>query len=504
MKRLFYLLIALVGGAILAQGFQCASRDLTTAQLAYQNNDAGKAKMYIFKELSMNPENAEAMFLLYQVYTSEQNLDSATYFLKKAEVSSKDPKLTDKIKITIYKAWVDNFNNSLKYYNLYFSGKEKRYLDSSLKFIDAAVVLRPEMENFYMVRGYIFSEMGDTNRSIEAYSDYAKYTQKELDFAEKYNVYLDEPRAEVLHKFGKPESTTIVWQEQVKDSIASDIFKIEEKEVFIFSTKKENEKFLLKAWRVDPPKTWNEVERSQFSGSGISLGPFLNLTQIYYNRKDYDNALKYIKKITYLEPTNTDANSFLVQIYSEQGKMNEAINYIKGLTEKQPDNKFYWSQYGDMLLSQKKYDEALRNYEKAIQIDPEFYLSYRNAASAFKNKSMILQDEEFAKLEKDPKYKVNPEVYLPALRKSAEYFEKSRNSDQFREDLEIMAQLANIYEVTNEKQKLDNIIKELEGLEYTVENLENYYRIMCQLYQRLKMADKEVAACKKYEENLKK
>jgi len=68
--------------ALLMQGSQCASREMTTAKVAYQNKDYQKAVEFAKLEIQKNPNNYEAKLLLADSYIQLRDIENALLFLR--------------------------------------------------------------------------------------------------------------------------------------------------------------------------------------------------------------------------------------------------------------------------------------------------------------------------------------------------------------------------------------------------------------------------------------
>lgn len=471
---------------------------MTTAKVAFTNKDYDKAEEYLKKEIEKNPKNEEALIMLADVKDIKGDLKGAAIAINEAEKVVKIPENVSNVALTKNKLWVTAYNKGIQFYNRYFSSKEKNLLDSSIQQFDIAILLRPERADFYSVKGTALELKGDTSEAILFYQNYIKLMEKEIELANNKGVYINIPRKDAVKILGEPNTSTGHKLDRMTDSTVTDKYIIDGKEVFIFSSKSDNDDLKVKGWSVDPPKSWPEFERTQFSTFNIS--PLIDLTTIYYDKKELDKALKYISIMTFLDPNNVDANAFRIQIYREQGKTDEALNSLNKLVQKYPDNKMFWAAIGDILLTMQKYDDAIDKYEHALKIDPAYIIVFRNLASAYKNKASIIQREQQDKIDKDKNYKPNSDEYLPMLEKSADYFEKCRKSEDFEEDLDVLGDLINIYEVLNKKELLNSTLQELENLEYTTKDKLKFYKIMCNVYTRLKIADKRKTYCDKFQE----
>ena len=79
------------------------------------------------------------------------------------------------------------------------------------------------------------------------------------------------------------------------------------------------------------------------------------------------------------------------------------------------------------------------------------------------------------------------ETYLPDLRQSAKYFAIALQSKTFENDMMILSELANIYQVLEEKDNLKKTVRNLEAIEFTIpqDKLEQYYLNMVRIYSEM-------------------
>lgn len=501
MKKYFYYLVFIFVGAALMQGFQCASTNMRTADLHFEKRRYDKAKEYYQKELKTNPNNGRAWIKLVETHLRLDDIKGAAETIQKGEEMITDPETKKKVPEYKYKLWVSSYNSGINYYNQYLSTKDENLIDSSITMFDIAILVRPGMADFYNLKGLAYEAKGDDKKAMSEYEDYLKVLDDEIQFASDHGVFIDQTREKVQNRLGKPLESKGTKPQNASDSSITDIYKIDEKDVYVFYSQKKPDMARVKGWKYDPPESWTDSEREQWIS--LSSVPIASLVQSYYSNKMYDKALDGVKKMLILEPTNTQANTFMIQLYQEQGKMDEAYKTLEGMMKKDPDNKFYKAQYADLLLSKENIDKAIDYYKQALKIDPEFHLVHRNLASALKNKAGMIQKAQQEKVEKDDSYIPDTEEYFPILRESANYFAKCRKSDRFEDDIEVLSELVNIYEVLDNKDKMNVYLEELEQQEYITEDKELYYQLMCKLYTRLKKTEKAREACKQFEDLLK-
>jgi len=499
LKKYFNLILILLVSTLLMQGFQCASREMTTAKVAYQSKDYEKAIQFAKLEIQKNPNNYEAKLLLADSYIQIQDIINAHDVFKE---------LIDKDTVAIIKErkagmrnaiWVNAYNQAWNNYNKYSKTKDEEAYTKGIKLAEIGAFYMPRMVDFYIIEGALHELKGVEESAMEAYNKYIENLKPELEFAKTNNIYINFPTEHLVERFGKPSKITPAIN-MSGDSIRTDAYVIKGRTVYFFSDQS-NGKWQVAGWRVNPPKDWLPAEQTQFTP--FNTMPLGALAAYYYHtKKDKEAALKYVKLLTLLEPYNTEANTSLINLYLELNKKDVAIKEMEELIKTDPENKIYWEQFGSLLMNFGDYDGAIEKYKKSLQIDPNYDFALRNIASAFKNKAYKIQVAEQDKLDKDPKYKINVESFMPFLRESAKYFELSLKTERFNNDMDVLGELANIYLVTNEKDKLNQVVSQLESIENTIDDSKksNYYLKMIKIYSDMKLNDKLNDVQKKFEQ----
>jgi tetratricopeptide (TPR) repeat protein len=214
----------------------------------------------------------------------------------------------------------------------------------------------------------------------------------------------------------------------------------------------------------------------------------VELVQYHFDKKDYEKSLYYLNEVLVLEPTNEAANNFVVTIYDAMGKKDEASKRFEELIKKDPNSASFRLGYGNLLMQMEKYDQAILQYEKALEIDPQYYDAMRNIASAYKNKAVLIQKTQKDAVDADQTKKttMKPDEYMPFINKSGEYFEKSRKSPKYANDVDVLTDLVDIFYVAGQTDKLKVIVAELEAIEQIVpkDKIERYYYQMLKVFQQ--------------------
>jgi len=84
-----------------------------------------------------------------------------------------------------------------------------------------------------------------------------------------------------------------------------------------------------------------------------------------------DEAIKTLLNFQNLTGLTEEISKRIFRIYDSKGKISEAIYTLKALSEKYPGNTRFLSNLAGYLLEKGKKSEALRYYERLLQLDPD-------------------------------------------------------------------------------------------------------------------------------------
>ena len=504
MKRLVVASLFLFIGAVLLQGFQCASQEMNSAKMDYQKGKFDEAIENIRKELKKNPKNEDAHILHAQILFKKGDYDGAANVIAESRDYIKSKKNKEQAAYIETQILSTAYSTAYRNYQMYFQNKDKNYLENSLKAADLSLKLRPQLFDLFNLKGRVYEELNDDSKAIESYESFIEANNDEYEFAKETSLNLDMFREEALSIIGQPtESKTAILDSTKGVTTITDRVMYNGNEIYLHSIKESSaESYKVTGWRLNLPEEWRSVEKFQYNP--INIDPYAALAQKYYSNKKYDDAIRNLNYLITLKPSNKEASGLKIQILQETGNTDKAIAELEEATKISPENKRYWLQFGDLLSSMGKYDEAISKYEAALRIDPNYDYALYNIASAYKNKAGSLQKIEQEKLEKDPKYQIKTENYFPDLEKSAEYYTRTSQTEQFTDNHNVLLQLANIYQVIENKEKLDETLKKLDEVEFMVEQNQKraFYLDLLKLYSTMKNETKTQLIQKKLE-NLK-
>ncbi len=187
-----------------------------------------------------------------------------------------------------------------------------------------------------------------------------------------------------------------------------------------------------------------------------------NAEQIYLsciaqNLDTKQDTIKYIEALQELNPDKYFTQIALLYYYTgESGKVDEIV---KQALAKDPNNKMAYLVRGTMLGEQKKYEEALGDYKKVVEIDPNYITGWENLGVCYTN---IASDIEINHADKRTgrvlgDYLVKQKA---AFDGAIEAYEKVRELDPDRKTVSNWPmQLRMLYNAIGNKAKVEEINK---------------------------------------------
>lgn len=122
---------------------------------------------------------------------------------------------------------------------------------------------------------------------------------------------------------------------------------------------------------------------------------------------------------------------FEVERLRQQGNIGKAAEMLRQATEKDPENAQAWSQLGGVYNDQGS-EQAVACYERAIKLNPRYYLAYRGLGNYYLKK----QDHSLAEAYYSKAVGVNPARYGPIYKNRAVARMQLGNNAGARQDLD--------------------------------------------------------------------
>jgi len=154
----------------------------------------------------------------------------------------------------------------------------------------------------------------------------------------------------------------------------------------------------------------------------------------YYFQKDFNKALDQIKPLLDREDADDQCYQIAGNIYKQMGQPKECEKLYKKGLKKMPQSGALYNDLGELLWDQKNY-EAIKQWEKGIEVDPNFSKNYYNACKYYYFTTdkiwSILYGEVFVNME--PLSKNTPEIKSILLESYKKIFVDTDNVKESKE-----------------------------------------------------------------------
>lgn len=459
-----------------------------------QKEDWPAAQKALNDVLAQNPNDCEAHMLMGDV---ARMLGNDSLMLTSYQAALNCGGLSDKMRtdvsIRMFNAWVGEYNAGITAYNEYVSQRTPESLDQAILRLRNATKLKPTFTEPMTLLGAALELKYDTVSAYKAYEQWWMIEKPGFDIIRDKALQLGSSRSAVHAALGQPSETRSDTLEN-GGVIYKDKIDVGGRDVYAFSVDEKGGGAILEGWTYNPPADLaeGEVWRSRVT----MLGPLKAMAYIDYQQGRKERALEMCNIVASVKPTDQELVPLRTQLLQDLGKSDLALREMEEQIQRDPSQINYRLQYATLLTSAGRTDEAIAQYTKVLQQDPNNESALYNLAANYKNLAGTKQRAELDKMDKDKKYQ--PDMsYMKDLEMAAQYFEKLRTSPKYATDMIVLEQLANVYEVTKEKAKVRALIMELEGLEEMYSNNKTYYQIMEGLYGRNNMIEKMKAAAAK-------
>jgi tetratricopeptide (TPR) repeat protein len=487
MKRHILLFVSLVAAAVLTQGFQCSSSQMTIAKKAMQTRDYVKAKTALRAALAEAPSACDAYAMLGDAHDSLNEQDSVLIAYRSAlSCNTLNPRLRDAITVSLYNKYAAAYNDGIAKYNDFAASQNMESLKKARTALATAVSVRPEYTDPLVLLGEVNERLGDTAQAVTTYKQWWNAERGGFEAIATKNITLGSTRGSSIKVLGTPLATKM---DSVEGGVLyRDAFTLNAKQIILSSFAEGSNEAVLEGWTFDPPASLTDVEK--WRARMTSVQPLKNLAYIAYNSGKYEEALLWANAVMRAKPADQELSALRAQALQLSGKSDEATKELQDQIGKDPSNVNARLQYATMLSSAEKYEEAIAQYQEIIKLDAKNEIALFDYGAACKNFASLKQRAELEKQEKNKKY-VADTTYMQLLSDAAKAFEQLRRvSAKYRNDYIVIAELANVYEVRKDGAKVKSLIMELEALEEVYNKNKDYYRTMEGLYGRNKMLDK--------------
>lgn len=128
-----------------------------------------------------------------------------------------------------------------------------------------------------------------------------------------------------------------------------------------------------------------------------------DLAFAYYLNRDYSHALEVAKTFPDRKDVDVQSYQILGMVYKAIEEVKDCDKMYRAALKKFPNSGTLYNEYGEMLWTKKDYSEALKQWEKGIETDPNYSGNYYNATKyySFTNDKVwpLIYGEIFVNLE---------------------------------------------------------------------------------------------------------
>jgi tetratricopeptide (TPR) repeat protein len=183
----------------------------------------------------------------------------------------------------------------------------------------------------------------------------------------------------------------------------------------------------------------------------------------------FNKAIKPFETAYKSNPNDPDNITNLIDVYERTKNTEKALELTRTAVEKDPNNKTFRYAYGVFLLKQKKYQEAIDQFQAALKIDPEFNDAQYNLGVSYLNWGVDMKEESDKKAEADAAKSKGKgrdtkadESYKEKFKQALPYLEASVKSRP--NDAGLWQSLGRLYTILGQKDKAGDAFKKYDEI----------------------------------------
>jgi len=314
---------------------------------------------------------------------------------------------------------------------------QQKNFDKAEEVLKKEVTKNPQSEEGWYLTGFVKHEKRDYRGMLEAFNQTLKVGKKyereinqllKASWAENFNDGVNYFNSAIRSQ--NPDSvkmlrqkainafeTAILMQPDSNDTYRNLVFvylsagdidgSIEPTERWARRVKSlESYQFLTEIYYTKAEQQWNKYFTSNNPADSVQAIEYYQLTEKY--------ALEGLERY----PDDGTLNSFLFNTYISLGKKELALSKAIAAVEANPNDKFSNYNAGTMLLEARRYEDAVKYFKKALEVDPNYENAIYNIAACYINWGIQVREQEEetnATNRTYKKYFENAKTYLEEL-----------------------------------------------------------------------------------------
>ena len=249
---------------------------------------------------------------------------------------------------------------------------EGRQFDRALEVLKWAAKL-PEVDDMVFVRlGFVYSQLGNNARAIEANTEAIRRQPKLL--ALRQNLYLNHLSA------NHPEAALSTLNDAAAEPDADAEFLVNLAELYASLGKQ------FPGQRLDARGKALEILNRASTNSLLALPTQLKLGDGFNLLGDKSSAAKnYLEILGHAattSPLQEILRSKLIEIFMRSGDHARAVEQLKAILQQNPTNATAHYFLGSIVFEQKQWEAAAASFKRVIEINPAFEQAHYDLASA--------------------------------------------------------------------------------------------------------------------------
>ncbi len=194
----------------------------------------------------------------------------------------------------------------------------------------------------------------------------------------------------------------------------------------------------------------------------MGITPYFQISQSYMELGDTVKAEATLKSLPEKFPGDKNVNLNLIDLYIKSGKTDDALKYLAVAKQEDPNNYSLYFAEGILFLNHNKFDEAITDLTKSVELKGDLYDSQYGLGAAYINKAsdMFVKANDIMDVNK---YNAAVDQAMGVFAKALPYMEKA---DQLKpNDLYAMRGLKELYYRLKMTDKYNDIKAKLDKLD---------------------------------------
>ena len=292
--------------------------------------------------------------------------------------------------------------------------------DRALVNLNKAIETNPANSEAYLLKGQVYQEMASEEPDVE------RHTELIASMQEAYDLCLQNlPAEDQATRDEVAQRKALAWYSEYQRGLAA----------YNRSAFDDAAAFFTNATQIEPDSaaTYVNLAFAYISGERMieAISPlemaiehgdrnpdtYNYLSDLYLQEGRNEDAVTLLNEARVAFPGNAEVTARLFNAYVQTGQVAEALTLAQEEVAAEPDDKLHRYNYGSLLLEAERYEEAIEQLEKAVEIDPDYVSALFNLAAAYQNKGVSL-NEAFNRL--DEQFRAEAQQLSDADRKALE------------------------------------------------------------------------------------